>query len=253
MVFHTFGNEKAPIVLFIHGTLTPWQMWEKQIEHFQKQYFVIVPALDAHIEEEPSEFISISLEAKKIEAHIEENYGRDVFAVCGLSMGGAIAIILFGNGILKIKHLVLDGAPLVPSNALLNKIMTGFYTSIIHKSKARDPKTLGNFKRNFLPEKYLDSYLRLADNMSDDSIKNMIDSIGQSKLAVTDNKHGTKILFLHGTKSNELLSKKSAALTKKHYPDAKVLCFKGYAHAELAIYKTEKWIEVVDDFLFETT
>lgn len=50
MEFHTFGDHGAPAVVLIHVALTPRQVWESQIVHFQKQYHVIVPALDAHIE-----------------------------------------------------------------------------------------------------------------------------------------------------------------------------------------------------------
>ena len=34
MNFHTFGDESKPVILLIHGVLTPWQVWETQIEHF---------------------------------------------------------------------------------------------------------------------------------------------------------------------------------------------------------------------------
>ena len=40
MKFHTFGSDKNPPIVLIHGTLTPWQVWEKQIEHFKKKYYV---------------------------------------------------------------------------------------------------------------------------------------------------------------------------------------------------------------------
>lgn len=249
MRFHTFGNKDNKIVVFIHGALTPWQIWKKQIEYFKSKYFVIVPALYAHVEEEQSEFISIEQEAESIAEYILENYRNEIYAVCGLSMGGAIANRLFGNELLKIDKLILDGAPLVPNNSLVTRIMTREYMTIIHNSKKRDGKTLESFKKNFLPEEYLESYLKFADTMSDDSIKNILKSVGESRLTIRRNTNNTKFLFLHGTKWNEMLAKKSARLTLKHYSDTKVIRFKGYAHGELAIYKTEKWIEIVDEFL----
>lgn len=251
MRFHEFGDKSNQIMIFIHGVLTPWQIWQEQIDFFQKNYFVIVPALDAHVEEEPGEFLSLEQEAKSIEDYVCEYYGNKVFAVCGLSMGGAIVNILFGNGRLQIEHLILDGAPLIPTGRMLTQMMTASYLDIIHKSKKRNPKVLQNFKKNFLPEKYLDSYLKFADTMSDDSIKNMLTSVGTSHLSVRENVNDTRILFLHGTKGNEILAKKSAILVKKHYPSAKVLCFKGYQHGELAIYKQDEWIRAVYSFITE--
>ena len=57
---------------------------------------------------------------------------------------------------------------------------------------------------------------------------------------------------MHGTKGNEILSKKSARLMKKYYPETKVICFKGDLHCYKAIYEPEKWLQVVDTFLKET-
>lgn len=251
MRFHEFGDKNNPIMLFIHGVLTPWQMWEEQIAFFKERYFLIVPALDSHVEEEPSEYISIAQEAKSIEDYVISHYGNQVYAVCGLSMGGAIANVLFGNQKLHIEHLILDGAPLVPTNALVTGMMTSFYLHIIHKSKKRDPKVLRNFKKYFLPEKYLASFLKFADTMSDSSVKNMLTSVGKSSVCVCGNVHNTRILFLHGTKGNEMLAKISAKRVGKQYPETSVRCFKGYAHGELAIYKANEWIETVNSFIAE--
>lgn len=252
MRFHEFGDKNDKIIILIHGVLTPWQIWQEQIDFFKEKYFVIVPALDAHVEEEASEYISVEQEAKCIEEYVCSNYGSKVFAVCGLSMGGAIANVLFGNGKLEIEHLVFDGAPLVPTPGFATKMMTNAYLDIIHKSKERDKNTLRNFEKNFLPAKYLDSYLKFADTMSDDSVKNILNSVGESRLSVCGNPNNTRILFLHGTKGNEILAKKSAKLTKRHYPDATILSFKGYMHGELAIYKGAEWIRVVDSFFTDT-
>lgn len=60
MNFHRFGSKDAPKMILIHGVLTPWKIWNKQIEHLSKNYYVIVVALNAHVEEEVSEFVSMS-------------------------------------------------------------------------------------------------------------------------------------------------------------------------------------------------
>lgn len=94
--------------------------------------------------------------------------------LCGLSLGGVIAREIWKNQKLGVRNLVLDGAPLIAFPKIMESIMTNSYLNIIHKSKVRDRKTLESFKREFLPERYLESYLKIADNMSDESIKNII-------------------------------------------------------------------------------
>lgn len=249
MRFHTFGSSENKIMILIHGVLTPWQIWQEQIDYFSGEYFVIVPALDGHIEEEASEYKSVSDEADMIADYVIENFGSDVDALCGLSMGGVIAYKIFEGGRLNIKNLVIDGGPLAPVGQLPVRFMEKSYISIIHKCKARDKKTLESFKKDFLPEKYLESFLRFADTMSDSTIKNMIGSIFGTRLMKIPHREHINILFLHGTKANEVISAKAAKKMKELYPQTEIKCFKGYLHAELAIYHSGEWIEQVADFL----
>ncbi|MEE0930573.1 MAG: alpha/beta hydrolase [Acutalibacteraceae bacterium] len=248
MKFHEFGNPKNQKIMLIHGVLTPWQIWKPQIEYFKRNYFVIVPALDGHIEECKSEFLSLEKEAEVIEKYYIEKYGREIFAVCGLSMGGAISYVLFKNKNLIIKNLVLDGAPLVPFGKLLTKVMTKNYIEIIHKSHQRDTKTLDNFGKVFLPLKYLDDYLKIADTMSDETIKNIMNSVNENRFDSSVSFDDTHLLYIHGTKINEVASKKSARLISKYYPDTDIVCCKGYMHCYKAIYEPDDWINIVDNF-----
>lgn len=249
MNFHVYSKSDAPKIILIHGTLTPWQMWEEQLKHMRNKYHVTVVALDAHEEDKASEFMSIEHEAQQIERYCLENYGGEVFAVCGVSLGGAIASIMWRNGVVKIHNLVMDSAPIMPMGKIAAKIMTNNYLSIIRKSKKRDPKTLGNFKKHFLPEKHLEPFLKIADNMSEASVKNMINSVCGCELCKGIPHGETRILYIHGTKGTEAFQMKCGAHLKKNYPEAKIICFRKTGHCEAAIYKPLKWLEVVEKFL----
>lgn len=162
MIFHTFGDDNNQAILFIHGVLTPWQIWEDAIGQFSKEYCVIVPALDAHTEEEQTVFESVDKEVLLIEEHIIGNHGGKVSMACGLSMGGLIAAKLAAKGSIEIETLVLDGAPLIKVPGIAARIMQSTYLSIIRRSQKREPKIIKSFKETFLPEKYLDSYLKIT-------------------------------------------------------------------------------------------
>lgn len=248
MLVHEFIKGNKPIMVLIHGILTPWQIWMPQITVFKEEYNVYAIALNAHTEENASEFISVSSEAEEITRYFLSQNIETIDVLCGLSLGGAIAHEIWKTGNLTISHLVLDGAPLVPFPIFAEKIMVNNYLKIIHRSKERDSKVIESFKKQFLPEKYLDSYLKIADLMSDTSIANMVHAANIGNLC-KDVENKSRILFLHGTRGNEILSKKSAALMKKSYPDMEVICFKGDAHCYKAIYQPEKWIDVVNGFL----
>lgn len=250
MDFHSFGNIENPTMLLIHGVLTPWQIWNQQIEHFSKSYYVIAVALDAHTEE-PSEFISIEDEAYTIENFCINNEITTIDVLCGLSLGAAIAHLIWKNGKVNVNTLILDGAPLVPCGELIGNILTSFYVDIIKKSKARDEDTLKSCTEEFLPGKYLDDYLKIADNISIDSVKNLISSVSTSNLCTTVDNH-SNILFIHGSKGNEVLAKKSAKKMQKNYPETTIKYFKDDPHCYRALRKPQEWIEVVQEYLDNT-
>ena len=244
MNFHIFGDRRNTVVLLIHGVLTPWQMWDKQIADFSRFHCVVAVALDAHEEDVATEFISIEEEARQIEDYIIENFDGEAHSVVGLSMGGVIAHELWTNRRIKIKKLVLDGAPLSKAPLIAQKIMTNNYLSIIRKSKKRDPKTLENFKKHFLPERHLDTYLKIADNMSEQSVRNIVKSAFSRELK-TDMPSDVKLYYLHGTKSNEMLAVKTAKKIRKYYPEATVYRFEGAGHASLAVRADNLWMAAV--------
>ncbi|MBQ8596331.1 MAG: alpha/beta hydrolase [Lachnospiraceae bacterium] len=248
MFVHEFIEGNKPIMVLVHGVLTPWQVWTPQITAFKEKYNIYVVALNAHTEERASEFVSVQSEAEEIVRYFEEKSIDTLDVLCGISLGGKIAHEIWKRGSLNIHNLVMDGAPLVACPGFAIRIMINNYKDIIHKSKVRDEKVIENFKRYFLPEKYLDSFLKIADFMTDTSIENIVNSVfAGGKIEGVENR--SRILFIHGTKGNEILSKKAAKLMKKYYPTTETVCFKGDAHCYKVIYEPEEWIEVVEKFL----
>ena len=248
MKIHSFGSADAPVMVLIHGMMTPWQVWTDQIERFRQKYFVIVPELDAHTEDEPSHFDSIEDEAQKIERAVRDTGATEISAMCGMSMGGAIAFEIWKNGSIDIGSLVLDGAPLLPMPKIAEKIMVMNYLSILKKTRARDAKTIERCRRDFLPDRYIEDMLKVTDNMSADSVRNIMRSVCSRNIPEGVENH-SRILFIHGTKGNETFSKKAAVRLKELYPTVEVLCCEGDPHIYKAIYKTDVWIREVEKFL----
>ena len=58
-----------------------------------------------------------------------------------------------------------------------------------------------------------------------------------------------KILFMHGTKGNESVSKKGAQKMKELNPKMEIRCFDGLAHAELFCFKQDMWLNEIRGFL----
>lgn len=248
MLVHEFISGNKPVMVLLHGFLTPWQIWMPQIEAFKEDYNIYVVAFNAHTEEAASEFTSVSDEAEEIVQCFKSRNVSTVDVLCGLSLGGKIAYEIWLSKQLKIRNLILDGAPLVACPKTAVAIMTSNYINIVRKSKARDAKVIENFKKHFLPEKYLESYLKIADLITEQSVKNSVRSVfAGSTFACADSQ--SRVLFIHGTRGNEILSKRSAARLKKACQETSVICFSGDTHCYKALFQPEEWASAVKSFL----
>ena len=248
MIFHTYGDKENKAVVLIHGMLTPWQIWNTAVKKFKRDCYVIVPELDAHTEVTPSVFHSIEEEADKIHDYIMEELNGKVFLLAGLSMGGRIAATIAKSGDITVDNLVLDGAPLTRVNFLMKAVMKSNYKKIIMKSRMHDAKILEQAKKDFLPEDMIPYYVKIAENMIMGSVDNIIDSVFTA-FDAQGYAGGMKILFMHGTKGNESVSRKCALKMKKVNPQTEIRCFEGLAHAELSCFKPQQWTDEVERFI----
>lgn len=237
-----FGNKENKKIILIHGFQSPYQVWDKYIEHYQKDYHVIVPILPGHNPRKKEDFRSFQEAAREIEEYYIPRYGNDVYAIYGMSMGGVLTATLWQNKRLKFEKVIFDGSPLVSYNKQIKKMMTKFYLNITHKTQQRDKKTVEQAKNTIIAEDHLDDFLHVLDCMSDTTIVNCVNGIGDYKLPPNIDTPDTKVYYFHGTRMNEMLARKTAKYISKNYSDATIKCFKGKGHCENALMNPELMI-----------
>lgn len=242
-----FGDTSKRKIILIHGFQCPWQVWNKYIEHYKNQFHIIVPIMSGHNPEVKEDFVSFLSDARKIEDHMLLHYGKDVYAVYGMSMGGVLAATLWQNNKLSFDKVIFDGSPLVSYNAFIKGFMKKFYIDITHKSQQRDKKTVEQATNVIISEDNLGCFLEVIDNMSDVTVENCIEGIADFKLSRSISTPNTVVYFFHGTAFNEMLAKKSAKYVRKYYPTTVVKCFKGKFHCENALFKPEIMIEELNE------
>ena len=243
-----FGNTSKRKIILIHGFQMPYQIWNEYIAHYKNDFHVIVPVLPGHYPNHAKDFISFSETAKDFENWHIARYGKDVFAVYAMSMGGVLAATLWENGRLKIEKLILDGSPLVPVNRFVEKMMLNFYLNITHKTQKRDEKTLLQAK-DIYPESSFDDFLKVLDAMTDTTIQNCVKGVVNYQLPDDLDSQNTRIYYFHGTKFNELIAKKTAKFISKHYKNSVVGCFKGKAHCENVLFFPQLMLKALDNVL----
>jgi esterase/lipase len=243
-----FGDKFKRKILLIHGFQMPYQIWNEYIDHYQNHFHVVVPIMPGHYPNHEEDFISFSETAKAFENHYISKYGRDVFAVYAMSMGGVLAATLWQNRRLKIEKIIFDGSPLVPVNRMMEKMMLRFYLNVTHQSQQRHEKTLKQ-ARSIHPEESFDDFLKVLDAMTDTTIHNCIKGVANFQLSDHIDAQNTQIYYFHGTKINEFIAKKSAKYLSKCYKNCVVKRFKGKSHCENTMFFPQLMLEELDHAL----
>lgn len=230
-----FGKENEKKIILIHGFQSPYQIWNKYIDRLSNDFHVIVPILPGHYPNHDENFISFDNVTRELEDFYLNNYGNNVYAIYGMSLGGVLAAHIWQNKRIKIDNIIFDGSPLVSYNKLLNKVLTFFYLNISKKTRLRDRRTIDKAKKTIVTKDCFNDFLKVIDHMTNTTITNVINGIGNYKLPININTNETNIYFYHGTKLNEFYAKKSAKYVLENYPHAKIHCFKGKGHCEVSI------------------
>lgn len=244
-----FGNKEKDKIILIHGFETPYQIWEKYIEHYKNNYHIIVPILQGHNPNMKEDFNSFEESAKDIEDYIISRYGNNVFAIYGMSMGGVLTSQIWQNKKLYIDKVILESSPLISYNKLMTLMMTKQYLMLIHKTQARDKRVITQAVNSIIPKDKLDVFLAMMDNMSDTTITNYIRQIGRYKLPSNIDTPNTEVYYYYGTKINELLAKKTAEYIRRNYPNSKIKCFQGKGHCEDSLLNPSVMITELDNVL----
>ena len=244
-----FGNKEKDKIILIHGFETPYQIWEKYIEHYKNNYHIIVPILQGHNPNMKEDFNSFEESAKDIEDYIISRYGNNVFAIYGMSMGGVLTSQIWQNKKLYIDKVILESSPLISYNRLMTLMMTKQYLMLTHKTQARDKRVITQAVNSIIPKDKLDVFLAMMDNMSDTTITNYIRQIGRYKLPSNIDTPNTEVYYYYGTKINELLAKKTAEYIRRNYPNSKIKCFQGKGHCEDSLLNPSVMITELDNVL----
>ena len=176
MRFKEYGQKKNPAVVLIHPEFTRWDFFKKVIPVLAENYFVIVPVLPGYDEKRPkSVFVSVEKTASDVEKWIVFDDIDTVECIYGCSLGGAVAARIAADGKIKVKHVILDGAPApnalpapaAGASALANwlKLRVRKKTDISGFSFETVFHTLYSLKSYSLPEKPADASVRISTGM----------------------------------------------------------------------------------------
>lgn len=244
-----FGNKENKKIILIHGFQSPYQVWDEYTEYYKNKYHIIVPILPGYNPKKKEEFISFKECAKEIEDYLISNYGKDVYAILGMSMGGVLTATIWENKRLKTDKIIMESSPLMSSGKFMTKMLTNTYLMLTHKTQQRDKNVVEQAVNSIISKDKLDVFLEMMDNMSDETIINYLKAVEKYKLPNDIDILDTNVYYYYGTKINEMLAKKTAKYIKKNYPNSNIICFNGKGHCENSLLNPKEMIKELDKIL----
>lgn len=249
MRFLEFGPADGARVMFVHGAQVPWQIWLPQIERFQPTFRVIVPVLPGHNPQDAADFTTIEAAAVDIERACVERFGTGLALLCGQSLGGAVASELWARGVVSMDALIMEGAPLVGQPRILSSLIERSYVSLTRGVKRRDPAVLRRAEESFLPQRCMPAFLEMMDAMSEETVHNLVRSAGARRLPDSFEGRAGRVVYVHGTSANELLSRKSATFLRRTRPEAEIVRVPGAGHCEWSLFKPDAHIRLLESVI----
>lgn len=105
--YNDTGPEETPVIVFIHGFPLNKSMWDKQADYFEKNYRVITYDIRGHGGSDAgSEIFLIELFVNDL-FNLMDKLELDKVSLCGLSMGGYIALNAVEKHPHRFKALIL--------------------------------------------------------------------------------------------------------------------------------------------------
>lgn len=207
-----FGSKNNKKIIFIPGLLCVWQIWKEYIDFYKNDYHIIIPILPGHDPNKKEEFISIEKTAMDFENYYIKNYGNNIYAIYGMSMGGVIATKILENKRIIIDKVILEATPLISYNRIVEFILIRSYLLVIHKTKKRNKMVINIAKNVVYPNNKQEYFLKMVDNVSDKTIIKYIKELRRYKFRKNLNFTTTKMHYYYESKISEMLSKKQQSI-----------------------------------------
>ena len=133
MKVYEFGDRTAPALLLLPGTCCHWKgNFGHVIPLLEREFRVLCVSYDGFDETEATEFPTMTEEAERIEAYLQETCGGQIRAAYGCSLGGSFVGLLAARGNVRMARGILGSSDLDQASKLSAGVQTGLLLPLIY-------------------------------------------------------------------------------------------------------------------------
>ena len=241
MRYVEYGNQNPETVILLHGGGLSWWNYRDVAQLLSDRFHVVLPILDGHADSD-APFTSIEENAARIIAHIDEHFGSKVLAICGLSLGGQIAVEMLTQRPAICSFALLESTLVKPSKltyALIKPTFGMSYGLIKQKWFAKmQAAYLG------IPQKLFDDYYRDTCKISKEDMIAFLESNSAYSIKPALRDAQAKVHIVFGSKEQSSI-RTSGKLLNRMIPDSTLEILPGYNHGDLSLNHPQAYAQIL--------
>ena len=240
-----YGKQNKNVALLLHGGGQSWWNYRDAAEILSEDFHVVLPVLDGH---GGGKFTSIEDNAARIISYIDENFGGQVAALGGLSLGGQIALEMLAQRPDICRSALIESALVKPSRltrALIGPTFAMSYGLIKQRWFARWQASYLGIPRALFEDYYRDT---CAISKADMIAFLKANSMYSIKPSLSETTAKTKIVA--GAKEPKSI-RDSAKLLREAIPGSRMEILPGLRHGDLSINHPERYVKILTDWIGE--
>ena len=241
MQYKEYGSTNAKTIVFLHGGGLSWWNYREEAEMLKNEYHIIVPILDGHAGSDKP-FASIESNARDILSFINEHLDGSVFMLCGLSLGGQVALEMLSQQGDSCQHAIIESAAVISSgitNALISPAFCLSYPLVKQRWFARL-----QFRQLRLRADLFEDYYRDTAAVQKDDMIAFLKASASYRLKRSIQKSTADIHLFYGEKEKRII-KRSAVLINDTVRACSVTELPGMFHGDFSINHPPTYVNAV--------
>lgn len=228
MNFITYGDKRNKALLFLHGMATTAMQCYAPLLPYLTDYYVVLCEVDGHSDSVSGDFVSIEDSCNKIAQYVANELGGEVYGLCGLSMGGTLAVELIGRGMLTAQRVLLDAAFTVKMGIMTKPFTAAFCSQI---SKMQRGGSMSRLLSDCMMGKGNSGVAEmLYMGISQTTLKNACRAVYTYDIPEGLSAYEKPVMFWRGAR--EPYPKRSARILKKYLPQMQETVFPEMGHTQ---------------------
>ena len=241
------GQQNPGVIMLLHGGGLSWWNYRDVAQTLAEKYHVVLPVLDGHADSN-TPFTTIEDNAAKLISDIDTRFGGQILAICGLSLGGQIAVEMLSQRKDICQSALLESAlvkPMEMTAAMIGPTFGMSYGLIKQKWFAKlQADYLG------IPGDLFDDYFRDTCKIRKGDMIAFLKANSLYTIKPSLSETSAKVKIVAGAKEQKNI-RDSAKRLHRSIPGSSLEILPGLRHGDLSINKPEQYVKILTDWIGE--